>query len=862
MANVFRGVFDFEIRGADAIRELQDMFRGLGLRVDMVYDSVAEGNQNMARATARLHGLRQNEMDDYQRLIQLAHDYARVLNRPGQFSNVGPTMGRPGTVGRLNNLQQDAQGNWIDEAEARRRQREADARARQANQVNLMWQRLLDQQDRERHAAELRRMQEVARLRERFVRQRLAYVDQVQRVEMRATQQQLSDIRMRNREGIAESRRLLREHAQNLRTARRHLDELQRYMNDTFGNMRFPVLRVFAFDMLRRAFTNVYQLVGQIGDKIVQWTIDSVKFNDEIRRSETFFTSLGLIGTKGAQGGQITVAEARSTQDPQVAAIYKQSAAISRKMMANMMAISAETGQDLEEVVGSTRQATTDLLNKLVAKGIKNPFLDKPEVFEDVTNRMVRLATVLRMSDPGNRKLSFHMVGLQELFSGSTEGKKDSGLANIMSLMRREGIKVGKEYAKEITKNVNAGKLQEAMNIVEHVLTRSGLGLEQISNFLSETLQPSIDGTIMFLRMFGMTLTGPLYDTLRFFFQNLVKEFSAMHKGGPLMGILGRVGKTLSQVLVPHMVKILQIVDRINTNPEEFESRLNESIRTLGDGIKIAIGLFEAAGNFIIGFLSGPEKGGFEKVADDVKAMGEAARGAGEWLRGVVDMIIEWRWWLVGLFVAIKALMITVDLIFIFVTLRGVLVASAAAGSVFAAELLAVIPAILIAAGIIGLIAISVASLIYQFKNLDTTLEYVARGIQNITGIKMPGWMGGWTQEKQVAQDASDKAFIDAQMRRKLSPDKYKEWAKRSGWSSNNSAPVKPQEPTSPVKVVPPVAPKKQAANVFSIGHLNVTASDAKALQQELMKLSQQRGVSLGVDPKEFAAYGYLPNPV
>lgn len=874
MANVFRGVLDFTVRGANTVQRIERLFERLGMRVDLVYDSFRDGANTVERASARIHGLKEREIEQLEELIRLEHRLSEERLAPANRGRayMQPTFGRAALPqGRMGTLTRDANGNVVDtEAERRRQERVANARARLERSVDAMWNNLLDQRsERERREDEarqqwrLRFQEELAQFDEQNSRRAIANDIQRQQMDLRI-QRDLQDQEMlRIRRISREEREQRRETIRQARIAQRHLNELQ----DSFRNVgfmqNFPIVRVFAFDMLRRTFTNIYQMVSQIGDKLVQWTVDSIKFNDEIRRSETFFTSLGLIGLKGAQGGQVTVAEARNSVNPQVSAAFKKSEANSRKLMIDMMAISAETGQDLQEVVGSTRQATTDLLNKLTKDGKKNPYLETPEVFNEVSNRMVRLASVLRMSDPGNRKLSFHMVGLQEFFSGSSEGKKDTGLANVMSLMRREGIKVGKDYASQITKFVNQGKLKDAMDLVEHVLTRSGLGLEQISNFMTETLQPAIDGTIMFLKMFGVVFTGSLYDTLKIFFQELVKQFSQLKKNEEFMKMISRLGIAFDKGLRPYLEKVLAIVDNIAANPEEFERKIRKAIVTFKDGVAIAFGILEAAGKFIMGFFGGQKGDGLKGLADDVKYLTDNAEKAGQNVRKFIDTIIEFRWEVLATVVALRALNAAMAGFVVYSQIAGYLTAAAAAGSTFAIRALAFFAAIRLGFAttfgfIFGIIArvwrgmlwlgrviVVLGELFVLLARLHPVAALVVTTITTMYAI--------YRSYPNAIRDAISwlERMRDFFLGRRGNPNYNRENNNGAQPISNGTMPIESSSASSTIPVAKLVNPTRKNS-VIAINNLTVQANNPAQFKDQMAKIA----ASNGVDPAFFTSIG------
>jgi hypothetical protein len=361
-------------------------------------------------------------------------------------------------------------------------------------------------------------------------------------------------------------------------------------------------------------------MVAKIAGTFKDWIIDGIKFNDELVRAKTFFTSLGLLGMKGAAGSEITVAEASASSNIKIKQAYEKSSIAAEEMMNRMMAVSALTGQDLGEIVSSARQSMTDLLNKVnkSSGGKTNAFLENPKMFGDVAERMVKLASVLRMADPQNRKLGFHMVGLQELFSGSTGGKKDSGLQNVLSLLRREGIKIEQGVATEITKMVNKGDITGAMDKVEDALSRAGLGMVQLENMLHSTLQPAIDGTIMYARIFNRIFTKVLYEnSMKPFFRALLKTSDAVFKNKSKMAVLEKLGETLSKVTDPILFRFTQLIDFIQggySDPTALRY-VNNTISTVAGIIDVMMAFSEVMIAFIAGLMGQANSKGLKDLS-------------------------------------------------------------------------------------------------------------------------------------------------------------------------------------------------------------------------------------------------------
>jgi len=435
-------------------------------------------------------------------------------------------------------------------------------------------------------------------------------------------------IRLRERSERIETQRLQRELNDRQRrirafyTATQRMQAMMRGGGGGGGGILggFPIVRLFIFDSIRRMITGLHQAVATVGQAIAGWVVDGIKFNDEMKRAQTYFASLGLIGMKGALGGQITIAEARASKDPEISNAFKKSEEISKRMVTKMMEISAQTGQDLQEIITAARQSASDLLNKMNKPGQPNAFLQKPEVIEDITTRLVKLSSVLRMADPQNRKLGFHLVGLQEFFSGTSGSPKSEGASLAISLMRREGLKVGKQFTSEIAKAVNSGDIKKAMDILEEVLTSAGVGIEQIANFMDETLQPSIDSTIMMLKRFNMEITsGITNDSLRAFFAGLKNYLLYLSNQESVMQILSRVSIVLNNALWGLSRRITETVDRLMQNPDFIETTMLNMTKTIESSIGLALSVFEAAGAFMAGLFNGDMSGSIDNISTRIQ---------------------------------------------------------------------------------------------------------------------------------------------------------------------------------------------------------------------------------------------------
>lgn len=389
---------------------------------------------------------------------------------------------------------------------------------------------------------------------------------------------------------------------QNIRHQNALLRQQQRDQFQPIGALG-SVGRVIAYDMLRRMITNMYQGFFRIAETLGDWVTQSVMFNDEIERAKTVFQGIGMIGTKNAAGQPMTIPEAEISTDPKVRAVLMQSQKNSEDMIRGLMEISAMTGSDMDEVISSARQLLPDLINKRAKAGMPNPYLEKPEEFNAITQQMVKLASVLKMSDPGGRPLKWHMVAIQEMFSGTSGGGKDKGKEAVRSLRAREGIRVDDKSAAELAQAVNAGELSKAAQIVTDILERSGQGVQNLSNLMGKTLMPNIDGTITALRIFGI-------DFVDLFHKDLISTFTTIRV--MLFKILNLESYKETMRKLSTLFKdqfgditdtVLEYLQKIYDDPSKLYASLEGPIKNLGSALKAVRSVIEGIALFSAGLV-------------------------------------------------------------------------------------------------------------------------------------------------------------------------------------------------------------------------------------------------------------------
>ncbi len=370
------------------------------------------------------------------------------------------------------------------------------------------------------------------------------------------------------------------------------------------GVVNGGIMKVLAYDALRRTLTNVYQQIGQIGDKIKDWTVEAVNFNDEMARSRTVFEGLGILGQKNPDGTQMTLKQAEQSTNPKAREAFAKSEQFASQMMNRLQSVTIETGQDMNEVISSARQLLPDLINKRKARGYDtSALLESPDMFANVTEKMVRMAAVLKMSDPGGRKLGWHMVALQELMSGTSGGAKDKGMEIVKSMRTREGIRISEKEALPIANAVNSGDLDKALELITAVMERSGQGASVALNQLANTLGTNLDAFQTALKIMAGDFTKPLWEGLKSRFNEIRLVMSKVLKTDSIRKNLENVGKIFEAAFVPAMKVITKAVDDFAKNPDKYIRMLRNFSMVTADGAAVWLSATMAIAKFTGSFL-------------------------------------------------------------------------------------------------------------------------------------------------------------------------------------------------------------------------------------------------------------------
>jgi DNA-binding phage protein len=387
----------------------------------------------------------------------------------------------------------------------------------------------------------------------------------------------------------------------------------------------------------------VYSTTLKIGKAIYKWTLESIKFNDEMKRSQTYFTSLGLLGMKNADGTQLTIQQAKASQDKNVQTRFQKSEKVSKDFMNKLMGVSAMTGQDFNEIVSASRQGMSDLINKLSKDGKVNPYAQNPEMLNELSIRIAKMGAVLKMSDPGNRNLGYHIFPIMEALGGSnsTTGKS-KGMDNAVSMRKRENIKIHEADMAYITQMVNAGKMIEAFDRLDKVMSQAGLGVEQLANMMTETLQPALDATTMFAKMFGTQLTSVLYDKARGFFKELIISLSRMSQDKRVGLSIKRISDRFAHSFDYLVLKIAGIIDRLERSPEDAEATINNIIDNFQISLQIVSDSVEGIARFMAGFLGSTDSDkSLQGVANSIHSIMLNSYKYGAKFREVANVFVD-----------------------------------------------------------------------------------------------------------------------------------------------------------------------------------------------------------------------------
>lgn len=253
-----------------------------------------------------------------------------------------------------------------------------------------------------------------------------------------------------------------------------------------------------AINMATSIIRSSFNLAAQ---SVVSFSSHMFDTIEETRRAQVSFAALASMHT-GKSLGQLR------SDDPQT---FNAAMRVSKIISDRMRTISSETGQEFSRVAGAAKSLIPDILDKMNKTGGGNALLQKPDEVIKVTEGLIRLGAVMRMSDPMGRNLSQQIFPLQEILSG-TSGK---GAAELFtSLRKRANIKISGQDANQIAAAVNAGNLSKMMELLSNRMARAGVAVTMIADLFENTLSPNIDSIRAQFSSLFMGMFGEFYDSV------------------------------------------------------------------------------------------------------------------------------------------------------------------------------------------------------------------------------------------------------------------------------------------------------------------------------------------------------------
>jgi hypothetical protein len=201
------------------------------------------------------------------------------------------------------------------------------------------------------------------------------------------------------------------------------------------------------------------------------------------------------------------------------------------------------------------------------------------------------------------------------------------------------------------------------MDVVQDALERSGLGFEQLANMMNSTLQPAIDGTKMYLRIFNKIFTTDLYNrVLKPFFQATLRHFSLMEQDKVFVGAIEKLGRQFSDVTNDIIRDFANVIDYMTLIPDystkegrakysinnkevagffTTQTELQNVISTIGGGAKVMYAIFKVIAQFMMGLMGSRDGSQLADVAKQIETFGKAAKELGAQLRESFEWILK-----------------------------------------------------------------------------------------------------------------------------------------------------------------------------------------------------------------------------
>lgn len=285
-----------------------------------------------------------------------------------------------------------------------------------------------------------------------------------------------------------------------------------------------------------------FNFATRIAGEFYNMTKSAIEFNDELRRSETIFTGMGLLGSNK---GMVEIMKGGT---PAEKARLEESKSFGKNFSRELIDTAVETGQDYSAVVGAAKSLIPDMLDKLKGQGIDtSALLENQDDIKSITKDFIKMGAVLKMQDPMGHNLQWQLYALQELFAGTSGSKQDRGLEMVRSARRRLGIKITEDEAKPIADAVNAGRLREAMDLIMKRFERAGVSVNKLADLFQFTLAPNIDAIKAQFELLKAAFVDPFYDKFLTFAQNLRDYFGDVGKYKPFKDFVNNLGERFAE---------------------------------------------------------------------------------------------------------------------------------------------------------------------------------------------------------------------------------------------------------------------------------------------------------------------------
>jgi hypothetical protein len=351
---------------------------------------------------------------------------------------------------------------------------------------------------------------------------------------------------------------------------------------------------------------------------------DSIMFNEEVRRSEITFQNLGTQGT-GMAASDI---RKLPKNDPRFQTLM-QSKEFSKELSAMLLEQSAYTGQEYSAVVAAVATMLPDIIDKLPNKKGGNKLLDNKSMLLGLAKDYIQLGATLQASDPMGHDLKWQLFAIQEMFAGTSGGKKDSGKESVASVRRRLGIKIKDDDALAIAKAVNAGEVRKAMDLIMERFDKAGQSVTKFKDLLASTLMPNVNKAGATLKIFGKDITEGSFNELIYFFTALQMELTEIREDPIFKGIFEDWGKRVRGITENVTNKFADFIDLLQENDgKELKLFGDNFLNGLEYTLKLGKETLILVGKFGEGFGKEFFGNDFKNVKEVLKSMRDSAPAA------------------------------------------------------------------------------------------------------------------------------------------------------------------------------------------------------------------------------------------